>query len=257
MALLNPRYTFSTFVLGPSNEIAAASASAVAVAPGVTYNPLFIHGETGLGKTHLMQAVAHEVEQRSPYLRIIYQSADAFREACVQAIADGTLSAFHAEYAATDVLLLDDVHALVGRPDAQAEFAAVFRLLTTSHRQVMLTSDRAPRSTGIDDTLVHAFQLGRVASLGIPTWEHRLAILQARLESEGQAGIVPPPVLELVATAFTANVRQLEGALTRLVAYAQLKHVPVTVPLARDALHLDRDATIARRPDRCAGRDDQ
>jgi chromosomal replication initiator protein len=248
MPSLNPRYTFSSFVLGPSNEIAAASASAVAAAPGVTYNPLFIHGQTGLGKTHLMQAVAHEISRQRPSLSVIYQPADTFREECVQAIAEGTLSSFHGRYAAADLLLLDDVHALVGRPDAQAEFATVFRLLTASRRQVMLTSDRGPQSTGIDDTLVNAFQLGRVASLGIPAWEHRLAILQAKLVADAQEELVPAAVLELIATAFTANVRQLEGALTRLVAYAQLKRVPVSVGLAREALHLDREATTARSP---------
>lgn len=239
MATLNPRYTFEHFIIGASNDLAAASAMAVAAQPGTAYNPFFLHGATGLGKTHLMQAVAHDLMARRAGTRVLYQTADEFVRACVDALAVGELEAFRAEYDAADALLIDDVHAIITRPDVQAEFSAVFRALVMRGAQVMLTSDRPPTHVGADGALARSFALGRVAVLTEPSWEHRLAILEALRESrfaaEPAAGELAPQILELIATHVRSNVRALEGALTRFVAYARLRG-SVTADAARRLL---------------------
>jgi chromosomal replication initiator protein len=227
MATLNPRYTFEHFVIGASNDLAAASAMAVAAQPGTAYNPFFLHGATGLGKTHLMQAVAHDLMDRLPGTRVLYQTADEFVRACVEALAVGELDQFRGAYDASDVLLIDDVHAIATRPDVAAEFAAVFRALVMRGAQVMLTSDRPPTHVGADAALARSFALGRVAVLTEPSWEHRLAILEAlrvsRFAADPAAGQITPQLLELIATHIRSNVRALEGALTRFIAYARLR----------------------------------
>lgn len=227
MATLSPRYTFEHFVIGASNDLAAASAMAVAAQPGTAYNPFFLHGATGLGKTHLMQAVAHDLMGRRAGTKVLYQTADEFVRACVEALSIGELEAFRATFDDVDTLLIDDVHAIASRPDVQAEFAAVFRALVMRGAQVMLTSDRPPTHVGGDAALARSFALGRVAVLTEPSWEHRLAILEALRESrfgaEPAAGEIAPQILELIATHVRSNVRALEGALTRLIAYARLR----------------------------------
>ena len=245
MATLNPRYTFAHFVIGASNDLAAASAMAVAAQPGTAYNPFFLHGGTGLGKTHLMQAVAHDLVAQRPGTSVLYQTADEFVRGCVDALAVGELDAFRSAYDATDALLIDDVHAIAARPDVQAEFAAVFRSLVVRGAQVMLTSDRAPTHVGADAALARSFALGRVAMLTEPSWEHRMAILEALRESrfagESAARDLTPHVLELIATHVRSNVRALEGALTRFVAYARLRG-SVTADAARRLLGADLPA---------------
>ena len=227
MATLNPRYTFQSFIIGASNDLAAASAMAVAAQPGTAYNPFFLHGATGLGKTHLMQAVAHDLMERLPGTRVLYQTADEFVRGCVEALAMGELEGFRHAYDEADVLLIDDVHAIATRHDVAAEFAAVFRSLVVRGAQVMLTSDRPPTQVGADAALARSFALGRVSVLTEPSWEHRLAILEAlresRFSAEPAAREIAPQVLELVATQVRSNVRALEGALTRIVAYARLR----------------------------------
>nr|MBA3889947.1 ATP-binding protein [Gemmatimonadaceae bacterium] len=183
MATLNSRYTFEHFIIGASNDLAAASAMAVAAQPGTAYNPFFLHGGTGLGKTHLMQAVAHDLIAQRPGTEVLYQSADEFVRDCVEAIAIGELDRFREAYDRADALLIDDVHAIAARPDVQAEFAAVFRALVGRGVQVMLTSDRPPAHVGADAALARSFALGRVAVVTGPSWEHRLAILEALRES--------------------------------------------------------------------------
>lgn len=246
MASLTPRYTFETFVVGSANELAYAAASAVATAPGRAYNPLFLYGGTGLGKTHLMQAVAHQALARRPSLRLRYLPAAEFLAACVDAIALGDLEAFRSAHMNVDLLLLDDVHTLAGRPEVQREFAAVFDTLTRLSRQVMLTSDRPPRDTGIDATLVSRFATGRVDSLSAPTFEHRLAILQSKLALEPLQGTFPPDVLELIAAVASQNIRMLEGALTRLLALARLRRREITLDLAREALRVEYGSAALR-----------
>ena len=242
MATLNPRYTFEHFIIGASNDLAAASAMAVAAQPGTAYNPFFLHGGTGLGKTHLMQAVAHDIVEQRPGTMVLYQTADEFVRACVEALAAGDLASFHAAYDGAGALLIDDVHAIATRPDVQAEFAAVFRALVVRGAQVMLTSDRPPAHVGADAALARSFALGRVAVLTEPSWEHRLAILEAlrvsRFAAEPAAAELAPQVLEMIATHVRSNVRALEGALTRFVAYARLRG-SVTLETARRLLGAD------------------
>jgi chromosomal replication initiator protein len=242
---LTPRYTFANFVVGGANELAYAVASAVAAAPGHAYNPLFVHGATGLGKTHLMQAVAHEAMVRWPLLRMRYISAASFLDECVRSIAEGELNRFRLDHKHIDILLIDDVHALAGRTDVQREFAAVFSSMLALGRQVMLTSDRPPESTGIEAALATDFTRGYVAAVGVPTFEHRVAILRSKLELEPIESALPDDVIELVATVATENIRAVEGALTRLIALARLRRSPITLELAREALRVNRMAELA------------
>jgi chromosomal replication initiator protein len=236
---LNPKYTFPNFVIGPANDLAASSASAVAAAPGRAYNPLFIYGATGLGKTHLMQAVAHDVLRRRPQARVLYVTAEDFRNALVLAVQEDRLAEFRARYGDAEFLLVDDVHVLRGRPEAQEEFALTFRLLHDAGRQVVLTSDRPPQSLGVEERLVRQFRWGRIADLGLPDLEHRTAILRQKAQQEYAERAIPHDVLGFLAENVRANVRALEGALVRLVAYATLKQVPITMRLAQETLQVD------------------
>jgi chromosomal replication initiator protein len=241
---LTARYTFANFVVGGANEAAYAAASAVAVTPGHAYNPLFVHGPTGLGKTHLMQAVAHEAIARWPALRLRYLSASAFLDACVRSIAEGELNRFRLEHKNVDILLLDDVHVLAGRADVLREFATVFSSMIALGRQVMLTSDRPLDRSGIASALATDYSRGYVAAVGVPSFEHRVAILRTKLAAEAGKDIIPDDVIALVATVATENIRAVEGALTRLLALSRLRRAPVTYGLAREALRVDRAAAL-------------
>ena len=235
MLVLNPAYTFAHFVIGKSNDLAAASATAVAARPGRTYNPLFIYGETGLGKTHLMQAVAHEVLARLPQTRLVYVSAEQFTNDLVASMQQADLSPFRAQYHTADLLLIDDVHILAGRRAAQDAFAETFAVLYENGRQIMMTSDRAPQSSGLDHELVGRFRGGKIADVSRPDVEHRHAILREKVKA-GMQQAVPDDVVAFIADQVATNVRAMEGALTRLLAYAALKSRPVTLDLAREAL---------------------
>ncbi|HWZ60062.1 MAG TPA: chromosomal replication initiator protein DnaA [Gemmatimonadaceae bacterium] len=237
---LNPRYTFARFVVGPSNDAAVASASAVAVAPGRAYNPLFLYGDTGLGKTHLMQAVAHAVLARRPAARVEYVSAESFTNDLVAAVQQGAASVFHERFARSELLLVDDVHVLAGRAAAQAAFAEVFRVLYESGRQIMLTSDRAPHSLGLDAVLVGQFKWGKVVDVSRPDAAHRLAIVRSKLDAESLGATVSDEVAAFVAEHVRTNVRALEGAIVRVVAHAAVRHAVVTVALAGEALRVER-----------------
>jgi chromosomal replication initiator protein len=237
---LNPRYTFAQFVVGASNDAAVASASAVAASPGRTYNPLFVFGETGLGKTHLMQAVAHAVLAERPSSRVAYVSAESFATELVSAVQQGEAAVFHERFARADLLLVDDVHILAGRAAAQSAFAEVFRAQYEAGRQIMLTSDRAPASLGgVDAALVGQFKWGRVVDVSRPDAGHRLAIVRAKLAREAGGPRVPDDVAAFVAEHVRTNVRALEGALVRVVAHAEVRGSAVTVGLAREALRVE------------------
>jgi chromosomal replication initiator protein len=232
---LNPRYTFAQFVVGASNDAAVASASAVAASPGRAYNPLFVFGETGLGKTHLMQAVAHAVLERRPVARVAYVSAESFATELVSAVQQGEAAVFHERFARAELLLVDDVHILAGRAAAQAAFAEVFRAQYEAGRQIMLTSDRAPTSLGgLDAALVGQFKWGKVVDVSRPDAAHRLAIVRAKV-----GAAVPADVAAFVAEHVRTNVRALEGALVRVVAHAEVRGSAVTVALAREALRVE------------------
>ena len=244
--MLNPTYTFAHFVIGKSNDLAAASATAVAARPGRTYNPLFIYGETGLGKTHLMQAVAHEVLARHPETRLVYVSAEQFTNDLVSSMQQADLSPFRARYHTADLLLIDDVHILAGRRAAQDAFAETFAVLHGGGRQIMMTSDRAPQSSGLDHELVGRFRGGKVADVSRPDVEHRHAILREKIKFGAHGPAVPDDVVAFIADQVPQNVRAMEGALTRLLAYSALKDRPISLDLAREALPLK--ATSASAP---------
>ena len=247
---LNPRYTFARFVVGPSNDAAVASASAVAVAPGRAYNPLFLYGDTGLGKTHLMQAVAHAVLDRRPATRVEYVSAEAFTNDLVAAVQQGSAGVFHERFARAELLLVDDVHVLAGRAAAQAAFAEVFTVLYESGRQIMLTSDRAPQSLGLDAVLVGRFKWGRVVDVSRPDAAHRLAIVRAKLDADSLGETVPDEVAAFVAEHVRTNVRALEGALVRVVAHAAVRP-HLRMPVTRHLTELAADHPCPGRINHC------
>ena len=234
---LSARYTFHNFVIGKSNELAAAAAQAVAAAPGKVYNPLFIYGDTGLGKTHLMQAVAHEIMQRAPSTRVCFVGTEQFTNELVTAIQKRSTPEFRRRYRETDLLLLDDVHFLKRTEATQEEFFHTFNALYEAGRQIILTSDRPPSEIpGLEARLVSRFQWGMVADIEQPDLEHRIAILQNKARLDHLELTIPEDVIRFIAEHVRSSVRELEGSLIRLLAYASLKHRDVSVSLAREAL---------------------
>ena len=234
---LSTRYTFSEFVVGKSNELAAAAASAVARQPGKAYNPLFIYGETGLGKTHLMQAIGHEAIQHNPQLRIVYIGIEQFTNEFIQAVQSKGMAAFKRRFREVDVLLVDDAQFLKGKEGTQEEFFHTFNTLYEAGRQVVLTSDRPPNEIPkLEARLVSRFQSGMVADIGHPDFEHRLAILHQKMQRDHLEQSFPEDVLVFLAEQIRSNVRELEGCIIKLLAFASLKHRDVTLELAQDVL---------------------
>ena len=235
---LSERYTFDLFVVGKSNELAAAAAHAVSQAPGKAYNPLFIYGDTGLGKTHLMQAVAHETLRRSPATRITYVGTEQFMNELISSIVERTGAEFRRRYRETDLLLIDDVHFLKGRKETtQEEFFHTFNALYEAGRQIVLTSDRPPSEiAGLEARLISRFQWGMVADIGLPDFEHRVAILKRKAQVDRLELTIPDDVIHFIAEHVRSNVRELEGSIIKLLAYASLKHKDITVEVAREAL---------------------
>ncbi len=235
---LSDRYTFDLFVIGKSNELAAAAAHAVSQAPGKVYNPLFIYGDTGLGKTHLMQAVAHETLLRNPKTRITYVGTEQFMNELISSILDRTGAEFRRRYRETDLLLIDDVHFLKGRKETtQEEFFHTFNALYEAGRQIVLTSDRPPSEiAGLEARLISRFQWGMVADISLPDFEHRVAILKQKAQLDRLELTIPDDVVHFIAEHVRSNVRELEGSIIKLLAYASLKHKDITVEVAREAL---------------------
>jgi chromosomal replication initiator protein len=235
---LNERYLFQTFVIGKSNELAAAAAHAVAEAPGKTYNPLFIYGATGLGKTHLMQAIAHAVLERNPETRLQYFGAEQFINDVIESIHARTMSEFRRRYRNdVDLLLVDDVHFLEGKEMTQEEFFHTFNALFEAHKQIVLTSDRPPKEIpGLEDRLISRFEWGMVADIGHPDLEHRIAILRKKAEQDHLELTIPDDVLRFIAEHIRSSVRELEGCIIKLLLFASLKNREVTIELAREAL---------------------
>ncbi len=235
---LNERYAFRTFVIGKSNELAAAAAHAVAEAPGKTYNPLFIYGATGLGKTHLMQAVAHAVLERAPESRVVYMGAEQFINEVIESIHSRTMGDFRRRYRAdVDIFLVDDVHFLEGKEMTQEEFFHTFNALHEAQKQIVLTSDRPPKEIpGLESRLVSRFEWGMVADIGQPDLEHRIAILRKKAEQDHLELTIPDDVLRFIAEHVRSSVRELEGCIIKLLLFASLKHREVSIELARDAL---------------------
>ena len=251
---LNERYTFDTFVIGKSNELAAAAAHAVAEAPGRTYNPLFIHGATGLGKTHLMQAIAHHVLKRRPSTRALYVGCEQFINEVIEGIHGRTMPELRRRYRQeVDLFLVDDVHFLEGKEATQEEFFHTFNALYEAGKQIVLTSDRHPNEIpGLEERLVSRFVWGMVADIGHPDLEHRIAILRKKAEQDHLELAIPDDVLSFIAQNVRSSVRELEGCIIKLLLFASLKHREVTIELAREALadkirSEDDDATVSPR----------
>ncbi|OLC97478.1 MAG: hypothetical protein AUI55_07075 [Gemmatimonadetes bacterium 13_1_40CM_2_70_7] len=235
---LNERYTFDTFVVGKSNELAAAAAHAVVEAPGKTYNPLFIYGATGLGKTHLMQAIAHAVLERRPETRILYVGAEQFINEVIESIQARTMPEFRRRYRSdVDLLLVDDVHFLEGKEMTQDEFFHTFNALFEARKQMVLTSDRPPKEIpGLEDRLISRFEWGMVADIGQPDLEHRIAILRKKAQQDHLELTIPDDALRFIAEHIRSSVRELEGCIIKLLLFASLKNREITIELAREAL---------------------
>src|SRR6476659_3940619 len=234
---LSDRYTFKHFIIGKSNELAAAAAHAVAQAPGKVYNPLFIYGDTGLGKTHLMQAVAHDVLARHPETRITFIGTEQFTNEMIGSIQNRTTQEFRRRYRETDLLLMDDVHFLKGKEATQEEFFHTSNALYEAGRQIILTSDRPPSEIpGLEARLVSRFQWGMVADIELPDLEHRIAILRNKALIDHLELTIPEDVIQFIAEHVRSSVRELEGSIIKLLAYASLKHREITVDVAREAL---------------------
>ena len=238
---LHENYTFENFVKGPSNSFAHAAATAVAKGPGRTsyYNPLFIYGGTGLGKTHLMEAIGHYVMKNSPEASVCYITSETFLNEYVNAIANGAMPAFRERYRKVDLLLLDDVQFIADKKQFQEEFFNTFNSLLGSHKQVVMTSDVAPRDLkGCEERLTGRFQQGMVVEIESPSYETRLAILKSKAASARH--LIPEEILKFIAEKIRSHVRAIEGALKRVITFMELNDgLPLTVEIAQ---HLLRDS---------------
>ncbi len=230
---LNSRYTFETFVVGSGNRLAHAAAQAVAEHVAHRYNPLFIYGGVGLGKTHLLHAIGHISVERG--LQVVLVSSERFTNDLVNAIRTRSNEAFRSVYRAADVLLIDDIHFIAGKESTQEEFFHTFNVLHAADRQIVLASDRPPHAIStLEDRLRSRFQWGLQVDVAPPDLETRMAILRAKADRQGHP--VPDSVIEVIANAVQHNIRELEGALNRVTAYAQCNRQPLTVDTARRAL---------------------
>ncbi|HET9066279.1 MAG TPA: chromosomal replication initiator protein DnaA [Gemmatimonadales bacterium] len=235
---LNERYVFGQFVIGKSNELAAAASHAVAEAPGKQYNPFFIYGPTGLGKTHLMQAIAHKVLAEAPATRVLYVGAEQFINEVIEGIHGRTMPDLRRRYRSdVDLFLVDDVHFLEGKEATQEEFFHTFNALYEAGKQIVLTSDRLPKEIpGLEARLVSRFEWGMVADVKSPDLEHRIAILRKKQQQDHLETMIPDDVLRFIAESVRSNVRELEGCIIKLLLFASLRHREISIELAREAL---------------------
>ncbi len=232
---LNPRYTFDRFVVGANSQLAAAACRGVADGPAQVYNPLFIYGDTGLGKTHLMHAVGHAIVEANPRARVAYVPSEQFTNEMIAAIQGGKTADFRQKYRQIDVLLVDDVHFLGNKEGTQEEFFHTFNSLYDAHKQIVITSDRPPQEIpGLQERLVSRFEWGLVTDIKPPDFETRVAILQKKAAEDRL--VLDESVIEFIARNRKTSVRQLEGAVIKLLAYSSLTRREINVDLAREAL---------------------
>jgi len=232
---LNPRYTFETFVRGASNSFALAAAQRVAETPARSYNPLFIYGSAGLGKTHLLHAIGHYVLQNYSHYQVRYITTETFLNEYVDGIRSATIANFKKRYREIDVLLIDDIQFMEGKEGLQEEFFHTFNSLHGANKQIVISSDRVPDAIpNLEERLIGRFRWGLITDVQPPDLETRLAILRNKAEREGTQ--FPPEVLEFIASRVTSNIRELEGALIRVSAYASLNRVDMTVSQAEKLL---------------------
>ncbi len=231
---LNPKFTFETFVVGENSKLCYAAAQSVTKQPGVNYNPLFIYGGVGLGKTHMLQAIGNEILATQPKLKVVYITSERFTNEMIEAIQKRDAKVFKDKYRKVDCLLIDDVQFLAGKEQTQEEFFHTFNALYNAGKQIVLTSDRPPKAIpSLEKRLQSRFECGMIADISAPSYETRLAILRSKLEERKKA--LPEDILDYIAKIAKNNVRELEGSLTRIVAYGELSN---TTPTLEDAKNL-------------------
>lgn len=232
---LNPQYTFDTFVVGQNSELAYAASTAVAKSPGSQYNPLFIYGGVGLGKTHLMHAVGNQIQKSDPNLKILYVTSEKFTNDYVAALGQKRMDSFKALYRNVDMLLVDDIQFIAGKEQTQEVFFHTFNELRDKGKQIILTADRLPKDIpAIEQRLVSRFEWGMVADISAPNLETRIAILQTKLGKKGVE--VSKEITEFIAENVVNNIRELEGALNKLLIYQQIENKPLTLDQAKNIL---------------------
>ena len=245
---LNPKYNFDNFVIGGSNRFAHAAAVAVAEAPAKAYNPLFVYGDSGLGKTHLLHAIGHYAESLYPGIRVRYVSSEEFTNDFINSIANNRASVFQSRYRDIDILIIDDIQFLQGKDSTQEAFFHTFNTLHDHNKQVVITSDLPPKQlTGFEDRMRSRFEWGLITDVQAPDLETRIAILRKKAQSDRLQ--VPHDILEYIASKVSSNIRELEGTLIRVTAFSSLNRMPVDMALVqtvlKDLITLDDDNVIA------------
>ena len=243
-ANLNPRYTFDTFVVGKNNNFAHAASLAVAESPGEVYNPLFLNGGVGLGKTHLMHSIAHFILEKDPKKKVLYVTSEAFTNELIESLRSGKtgnelpMTAFRDKYRNVDVLLIDDIQFIIGKESTQEEFFHTFNHLHVAGKQIIISSDKPPKDIEtLEARLRTRFEWGLIADISAPDYETRMAILKKKIESDQlERYHIPEDVLQFIATNIKSNIRELEGSLNKLIALYKLKNEEINISLAAEAL---------------------
>ena len=235
---LNPRYTFDTFVVGPTNKMAHAVSVAVAESPGGAYNPLFLYGGAGLGKTHLMHSIAHHIINNRPDLRVLYVTSEKFTNELIDSLKHDKNKEFRDKYRNIDVLLIDDIQFIIGKESTQEEFFHTFNHLHTLGKQIIISSDKPPKDIEtLEARLRTRFEWGLIADISSPDYETRMAILRKKEELDGlERYHIPDEVMQYIANNIKSNIRELEGSLNKLIALSNLENKPIDIPLAAEAL---------------------